>query len=163
MQQSEYKSTDEYIALQPSQVQAALEIVRSAIRAALPDVEESIAYRMPTYKIRGKIIICMAGWKRHYSLYLATNKIVATFKDELAQYEIEKGSIRFSYALPVPVELIKRIATIRAQEIATTAEDSPPVRCWQSDTGDRVKQGEMASKMQDALATNQVPLVRSLP
>jgi len=40
------------------------------------------------------------------------------FKDELAPYEIHKGTIRFPLSQPVPVKLIGRIAKFRAKEIA---------------------------------------------
>jgi len=42
-----------------------LELVRSTIRKALPDADEVISYQMPAYKLRGKIVVYFAGWKRH--------------------------------------------------------------------------------------------------
>ncbi|HXP72867.1 MAG TPA: hypothetical protein VN823_01880, partial [Stellaceae bacterium] len=59
-----------------------------------------------------------AGWKQHYSLYPATNHILATFKNDLAAYEVKKGNIRLPLSQPVPVKLIERIAKIRAKEVA---------------------------------------------
>jgi uncharacterized protein YdhG (YjbR/CyaY superfamily) len=43
---------------------------------------------------------------------------VAAFKDELAPYEVNKGTIRFLLSQPVPVKLIARIAKFRAKEVA---------------------------------------------
>jgi uncharacterized protein YdhG (YjbR/CyaY superfamily) len=64
-------------------------------------------------------VIYFAGWKRHYSLYPATRRLVAAFKDELAPYEVnDKGTIRFPLSEPVPVKLIEAIATFRAKEVA---------------------------------------------
>jgi uncharacterized protein YdhG (YjbR/CyaY superfamily) len=113
-------TVDDYIALQPAAVQSLLERVRSAIRKAVPAAEESISYKIPTYKLQGRPVIYFAAWKQHYSLYPATAQIVAALKDELAAYEVEKGTIRFPLSGPVPVKLIARIAKLRAQE-ATTA------------------------------------------
>jgi uncharacterized protein YdhG (YjbR/CyaY superfamily) len=31
-----------------------------------------ISYKIPTYKLHGRPVIYFAGWKQHYSLYLAT-------------------------------------------------------------------------------------------
>jgi len=53
-----------------------------------------------------------------YSLYPVTERVVAAFKDELAPYEISKGTIRFPLSQPVPVRLIGRIAKFRAKEVA---------------------------------------------
>jgi uncharacterized protein YdhG (YjbR/CyaY superfamily) len=73
---------------------------------------------MPTYRLHGERILFFAGWKRHYSLYPATKRIIATFKQELAPYEISKGTIRFPLFEPVPVKLIERIAKFRAKEVS---------------------------------------------
>ena len=39
-------------------------------------------------------------------------------KEELAPYQISKGTIRFPLSQPVPVKLIERIAKFRAKEVA---------------------------------------------
>ena len=121
MANSGFESVDEYIALQPEAVRGLLELVRSTIRKAVPKAEEMISYNMPTYKLDGAPVLYFAGWKRHYSLYPATGRVVATFKDELEQYKVNKGTIRFPLTEPVPVELIRRIAKFRAKEVAEGA------------------------------------------
>ena len=63
-------------------------------------------------------MLYFAGWKQHYSLYPATGGLVAAFEDELASYEVSKGTIRFPLSPPVPVKLIGRIAKFRAKEAA---------------------------------------------
>lgn len=115
---SDFKSVDEYIAAQPEAVRGALERVRSTIRKALPGAEEVISYKMPTYKPHGSSVLFFAGWKQHYSLYAATDRVAAAFKDDLAPYKVDKGTIRFPLAQPVPVKLIERIAKFRAREVA---------------------------------------------
>jgi uncharacterized protein YdhG (YjbR/CyaY superfamily) len=69
-------------------------------------------------------MLYFAGWKQHYSLYPATDRVVATFKDELAPYEIRKGTIRFPLSQPVPVKLIARIAKFRAKEVGSRKGDN---------------------------------------
>ena len=56
-------------------------------------------------------------WKKHYSLYPATARVLAEFQEELAPYEVNKSTIRFPLSGPVPVKLIARIAKFRASEI----------------------------------------------
>lgn len=109
---------DEYIASQPEEVQGILGRVRSTIRKAVPAAEEVISYKIPTYKLYSGPVLYFAGWKQHYSLYPANDRIVAAFKDELAPYKVNKGTIRFPFSQPVPVKLIGRIAKFRAQETA---------------------------------------------
>jgi uncharacterized protein YdhG (YjbR/CyaY superfamily) len=118
MAKTDFKSVDEYIASQPEAVQGVLKQVRSAIRKALPKAEEAISYAIPTYKLQDGAALYFAGWKRHYSLYPASGPLTEAFKDDLAPYEIDKGTIRFPLSEPVPVKLIERIAKFRAKEAA---------------------------------------------
>jgi uncharacterized protein YdhG (YjbR/CyaY superfamily) len=117
-----FRSVDEYIASQPKAAQVTLERVRSAIRKAVPKAEEVISYKIPTYKLHGSPVLYFAGWKEHYSLYPATAHVVAAFKNDLAPYELSKGTIRFPLSEPVPVKLIERIAKFRAKEVAGRAK-----------------------------------------
>jgi uncharacterized protein YdhG (YjbR/CyaY superfamily) len=118
MAKTDFKSVDEYIASQPVAARGILERVRSAIRKALPGAEEVISYKMPTYKLHGARVLFFGGWKQHYSLYPATDHVIAAFKDDLALYEVSKSTIQFPLSEPVPVKLIERIAKFRAKEVA---------------------------------------------
>jgi uncharacterized protein YdhG (YjbR/CyaY superfamily) len=113
-----FKSVDEYIATHHKYVQAILQRVRSTIRAAVPSAEEVISYQIPAYKLPNGVVLWFAGWKQHYSLYPATGRLVGAFKDDLAPYRVNKGTIRFPLSQPVPVALIKRFAKFRAKEVA---------------------------------------------
>ena len=122
MPNTDFKTVDEYIATHPAEVQAVLQLVRTTIRKAVPDADEMISYQIPAYKLRGGRVIYFAGWKQHYSLYPASDELVEAFKDELAPYEVNKGTIRFPISKPVPVKLIEGIAKFRAKEAAARAE-----------------------------------------
>jgi uncharacterized protein YdhG (YjbR/CyaY superfamily) len=116
---TEYQTVTEYIATQPKEARGVLRLVRSAIRKALPRAEEVISYQIPAYKVNGRIVIYFAGWKRHYSLYPVTSRLVTAFKKPLAPYEVNnKGTARFPLDGPVPVRLIQAIARFRAKEVA---------------------------------------------
>jgi uncharacterized protein YdhG (YjbR/CyaY superfamily) len=96
----------------------ALERVRRAIRKAVPRAEEGLSYQMPTYTLNGVPVLYFAGWKAHFSLFPATDALVAAFDDELARYKRSKGTIRIPFSEPVPERLIERIARFRAKQIA---------------------------------------------
>ena len=117
--QTAARHIDKYIAGFPRPVQTVLKRVRSTIRKAVPGAEEVISYGIPAYKLNGQRIIYFAGWKQHYSLYPAGDRLIARFKDELAPYEFNnKGTVRFPLSEPVPVKLIEGIAKFRAREAA---------------------------------------------
>lgn len=118
MAKTNFKSVHEYVASQPEGARDLLGRVRSAIRKAVPAAEEVISYKIPAYKLQGRVVLYFAGWKRHFSLYPATGRVVAAFKEDLAPYEVGRGTIRFPLSQPVPVKLIGRIAKFRAEEVA---------------------------------------------
>jgi uncharacterized protein YdhG (YjbR/CyaY superfamily) len=117
MAKTSFKSVTEYITSKPKHVQAVLRRVRSTIRKAVPAAEEVISYQIPSYKLNGVTVAYFAGWKYHYSFYPASGTVVAEFKDELAAYELSKGTIKFPLSEPVPVDLIERIVKFRAEQV----------------------------------------------
>jgi len=113
------QSVNGYIAAQPKAVRATLRGVRSALRKALPGAQEVISYGIPTYRLHGRSVIAFAGWKRHYSIYPVTARLIAAFGDALAPYEYNaKGTLRLPLDEPVPARLLARIAKFRVKEEA---------------------------------------------
>lgn len=101
-------SIDAYIAEQPDNVQLLLNQVRDTLRAALPEAEERISWRMPTYW-RKHNIIHFAAFKNHIGLYPGP-KAIEVFANQLTEYKTSKGTIQFPYNKPLPLSLISAIA-----------------------------------------------------
>jgi uncharacterized protein YdhG (YjbR/CyaY superfamily) len=129
MEKTNFTCVEEYIASQPEGVQPVLEQLRRIVRRAVPKAEEAISYNIPTYKLHGTAVLYFAGWKKHYSLYPATRRLVAAFEKDLAPYEVnDKGTIRFPLAGPIPVKLIEGIAKFRATEVLEQAQSRAAAR-----------------------------------
>jgi uncharacterized protein YdhG (YjbR/CyaY superfamily) len=109
-------SVAEYIAAQPAPHRPVLKSVRQAIRKALPGATEGISYRIPIYKLDGRMVLYFAGFKAHYSIYPATARLRRALGTELRGRLHSKATIRFSYEEKVPARLIARIARLRAEE-----------------------------------------------
>jgi uncharacterized protein YdhG (YjbR/CyaY superfamily) len=125
MAKTDFKTVDEYISGQPEAARKILRSVRRIIRKALPGAEEVISYQIPAYKLGTARVLYFAGWKEHFSLYPATAGLVAAFKDDLARYQVSKGTIRFPLSQAVPVRLIELIAKFRAKEAVARAKAKP--------------------------------------
>ncbi|HEV2992372.1 MAG TPA: DUF1801 domain-containing protein [Candidatus Angelobacter sp.] len=125
MAKTDFKSIDEYIASRPETIQDVLRQVRRIIRKALPKAEEVISYQIPAYRLHSKVVLYFAGWKNHYSLYPASGHLVEAFKEDLARYELSKGTIRFPLSEPIPAKLIGQIAKFRAKEAAEREKAKP--------------------------------------
>lgn len=111
-------SVDQYLAAQPSTSRAVLARVRAALQKALPGADEVISYQIPAYRLPGGIVLFFAGWKQHFSIYPVTPGVRSAFGDAIAPYVASKGTLRFSLTERVPLGLIRRIAKLRAQEVA---------------------------------------------
>lgn len=107
---------DEYISWCPVDVRKILTRIRSTIKKAAPNAEESISYQIPTYKIDGKVLIYFAAFSRHVSVYPAPRD-APEFKIELGKYKGGKGTIQFPLDSPIPYELIARIVEFRMLKI----------------------------------------------
>jgi uncharacterized protein YdhG (YjbR/CyaY superfamily) len=112
--QSPPHNIDEYIAGFPKAVQAILQKIRTTIRKAAPDAEETIKYQMPTFTLAGNLVH-FAGFKNHIGFYPVPSGIEA-FKDELSVYKQGKGSVQFPLDKPIPYGLIRKIVKFRVKE-----------------------------------------------
>ncbi|MBA3363693.1 MAG: iron chaperone [Actinomycetota bacterium] len=111
-------SVEDYLAELPGDSRATLENVRAAIRAAAPEAEEKIAYGMPGFYIGGHPLVYYAAFKAHCSFFPASGTVVDSFADELAGYDVAKGTIRFPIGEPPPATLIRKIVKARMKEQA---------------------------------------------
>lgn len=105
---------DEYIASFPEDVQEILEKIRTTIRKAAPNAEETINYGIPTFTLKGNLVH-FAGFKKHIGFY-PTPTGIERFKKELSVYEGAKGSVQFPLDKPIPYGLISKIVKFRIKE-----------------------------------------------
>lgn len=105
---------DEYIAGFPPEVRAKLQTMRELIREIVPQAEEKISYKMPTYALHGNLVH-FAGYAKHIGFYPAPSGI-EEFKQELSAYKGAKGSVQFPLDQPLPEALIRRIVAFRVKE-----------------------------------------------
>jgi uncharacterized protein YdhG (YjbR/CyaY superfamily) len=105
-----------YLAGLPEGSRAAMEQLRATIRAVAPGATETISYRMPAFKDRGRIIVYYAAFKDHYSVYPASDFVAEALGADLEPYLSGKGTIRFHYDMPLPRTLVKKIVEARLAE-----------------------------------------------
>jgi uncharacterized protein YdhG (YjbR/CyaY superfamily) len=111
-------SVDVYLASQPDAQRVALERLRTRIHELVPGAEEAISYGFPAFKVGGKGVVWIAGWKEHCSIYPLTDAFLAAHPDELAGYSVGKGTLRFKPDAPPPDELIDELIRERLADVA---------------------------------------------
>lgn len=113
-------TVDEYMAGFPADVRRKLAQLRTTIRRAAPKAEESIAYRMPAYKLNGALVY-FAAFKAHIGLYPMTEVVKERFAKELSAYDGSKGTVRFPLDQRLPLGLIANLVKARVSENAERA------------------------------------------
>jgi uncharacterized protein YdhG (YjbR/CyaY superfamily) len=109
-------SVDAYLAALPEPQRAALEKLRTTIRAAAPEATEAISYQMPAFKDRGRFLVSYAAFKDHCSLFPASDAVMEELGRELEPYFSGRGTLRFTPEKPIPARLVRRIVKARLAE-----------------------------------------------
>jgi len=108
-------SIDEYLARVSQPQRAALEKLRRDIRAAAPAAQECISYDIPSYRVGSKLLVSFGAGKKHCAFYPGAHPIRA-HAEELKDYDLAKGTIRFSSDKPLPSTLVKKLVKTRLAE-----------------------------------------------
>jgi len=111
-------TVDEYMAGLDEDRRATLEQIRAAVKQVAPEATEAISYKMPAFKLNGRFLVSYDAFKRHSSLFPASDAVCEELGDEIAPYLSGKGTIRFPSTEPVPVDLVRRVVEIRLREEA---------------------------------------------
>ncbi len=109
-------TVEEYLQKFPPEVRSILQRLRDIVKRNATSVFEYIAYKMPAYKLDGRLLIYFAAYAHHIGLYgIPTGH--SSFKAAFAPYKQGKGSIQFPLDRPIPFALIEQIVQFRIQEI----------------------------------------------
>ncbi len=109
------KDIDDFISRYPVDIQKLLRQMRDTIHKASPDLEEAIAYGIPTFRLNKKNVVHFSGYGHHIGFYPGAAGI-EKFLKELKSYKTSKGAVQFPTDKPLPLELVTRIAQYRVLE-----------------------------------------------
>jgi uncharacterized protein YdhG (YjbR/CyaY superfamily) len=105
---------DEYIAAFSPEVRAILQKIRRTVGKAAPDAQETISYRIPSFKLHG-MLVHFAAFKAHIGFYPPVRGDAKLVK-AVSRYAGEKGNLRFPLDEPIPYDLIERIVHHRVKQ-----------------------------------------------
>ena len=111
---------DEYLAALDPERRAALEHIRALVHKLAPSATEVKSYNIPTFDYNGEHLLGFADAKDHMSLFPFGSAGVDAFREQLAEFSLSKGTIRFTVDHPIPDELLTQIITYRIQNVINT-------------------------------------------
>jgi uncharacterized protein YdhG (YjbR/CyaY superfamily) len=116
------ESIDQYIAVCSPEVRAILKKLRSTVkRAAPPETEETISYRMPAFLLHG-VLVYFAAFKNHIGMFPPIRGD-AKLEAAVAKYAGPKGNLKFPLDEPIPYSLVARIVKFRVKQNLAKAQE----------------------------------------
>jgi len=112
-----FETVEQYMDSLSDSARPQLESIRQTLHKAASEAKELIHYQMPALEYKGKVFIYFAAFKDHYHITIPrAGKVFAAFKDEIAQLDISKSTIRLPKNKPIPLELLSRLAKFKITE-----------------------------------------------
>ena len=108
---------DEYLATLDDPKRGTLEALRRTILEVVPQAEQCISYGMPAFKLQGKAVAGFAAFKHHLSYLPHSGSVLSALGDDLAGYDMTKGSLHFAIDRPLPKRIVKKLITTRLQQL----------------------------------------------
>ena len=110
------KDVEAYLAAVQEPARSTLEKVRAMIRSAVPaETTEALSYGIPSFRYKGALV-GYAAFKTHCSFFPMNAALIETMKDDLKDYSLSKGTIRFAVDKPLPAALIKKMVKARVSQ-----------------------------------------------
>jgi uncharacterized protein YdhG (YjbR/CyaY superfamily) len=110
------ETIDDYLATVSEPKRAALEKLRRTIRAAVPKAEECISYRIPAFRLDGKVIAGFCARAKGCSYFPFSGRTLRTLGDDVAGYEMRKSALHFDPGKGLPTALVRKLLRARIAE-----------------------------------------------
>ncbi|HEY1520999.1 MAG TPA: DUF1801 domain-containing protein [Solirubrobacteraceae bacterium] len=110
---------DEYLRAVDEPKRATLQELRRTILEIVPEAEQVISYRVPAFRVHGKIVAGFAAFKDHLSYLPFSGSVLEQLGDQLGGYAITKSALHFPVDRPLPTSLVTKLISIRLDQIAT--------------------------------------------
>jgi uncharacterized protein YdhG (YjbR/CyaY superfamily) len=108
---------DEYLDdLEPGQ-RTALRKVRELVLTEVPQAEEGKSYGMPALMLAGRPLLGFRVAEHHMSIFPFSPSALDAVRARLADFELSKGTIRFSEDRPIPDDVLRDLVSARRAEI----------------------------------------------
>jgi len=92
-----------------------LEALRRTILEIVPDAEQVISYKVPAFRVEGRIVAGFAAFKDHLSYLPFSGSVLPGLANELDGYTMTKSALHFPVDQQLPKKLVKKLIDARLQ------------------------------------------------
>jgi uncharacterized protein YdhG (YjbR/CyaY superfamily) len=108
---------DEYLRGVDEPKRRTLQALRRTILEIVPEAEQVISYRVPAFRMQGKVVAGFAAFKDHLSYLPFSGSVLGQLGDELRGYTMTKSALHFPVDRPLPKTLVKKLIAARLDQM----------------------------------------------
>jgi uncharacterized protein YdhG (YjbR/CyaY superfamily) len=108
---------DEYLRAVDEPKRSTLQALRRTILEIVPEAEQVISYRVPAFRLRGKVVAGFAAFQDHLSYLPFSGSVFGQLADDLDGYTMTKSSLHFPVDQPLPKSLVEKLIAARLADI----------------------------------------------
>jgi uncharacterized protein YdhG (YjbR/CyaY superfamily) len=108
---------DDYFGSLDTTTRNAFERIRKSIMEIAPETEQGTSYGMAALTYKGRPLLGFRAAKQHLSIFPFSPAAVDAARDQVRDFNVSKGTIRFTADTPVPEQAVRDIARHRIAEI----------------------------------------------
>jgi uncharacterized protein YdhG (YjbR/CyaY superfamily) len=107
------EDVDEYLRALEEPKRSTLQALRRTILEIVPDAEQLISYKVPAFRVEGRIVAGFAAFKDHLSYLPFSGSVLPELASELEGYTMTKSALHFPVDRPLPKTLVRRLIAAR--------------------------------------------------
>jgi uncharacterized protein YdhG (YjbR/CyaY superfamily) len=111
------EQVDEYLSGVDEPKRSTLHELRRTILEVVPEAEEGISYRVPAFRVRGRVVAGFAAFSNHLSYLPFSGSVLDQLAAELQGYTMTKSALHFPIDDPLPKWLVEKLIALRLKEI----------------------------------------------
>ena len=114
------EDVDEYLRGIEEPKRSTLEALRRTILEIVPDAEQVISYKVPAFRVEGRIVAGFAAFKDHLSYLPFSGSVLPELAGELEGYTMTKSALHFPVDRPLPKTLVRKLIAARRSKAASS-------------------------------------------
>jgi len=107
---------DAYLAGLEEPKRSTLQQLRHTILEVIPKAEQGLSYRLPAFRLQGKVVAGFAAFKNHLSYLPHSGSVFPQLRKEVAPYRTSTGALQFPIDEPLPKPLVEELIRVRVAQ-----------------------------------------------